>query len=478
MELARRRACRSPTHLAESPDEAEFLADHAGPFRRIWDFLGAWDERRPALRRRADPLREIASACSTSRRVLAHVNYCDDDELDLLAAGRASVVYCPRTHAYFGHPPHRWRDMLAAGVNVAVGTDSLASSPDLNLVDDLRLVRQIAPGRARAATSGQLVTTRAARALQMATTVGTHHAGQAGRPRRFPLPGGCDDPLEAVLREARAAVARVDRRPGRDARGENAYACRCEHAAFTPPVATSSPRPVPLVAAGLLGCDGCRTTQAAGDKRPGEVWIPAGEFSMGAIEGDPLARDDESPRHRVAVDGSGWTRRKSPTRSSASSSRRRSTSRRPRSKPDWEELKKQLPPGTPKPPDDVLVAGFDHVRAAAGPVPLDNVAAWWAFEPGANWRTRSGPRQHRSTARTTTPSCTSPRTTPSPTASGPASACRPKPSGSGPPAAGWPTRSTPGARRTSPRASPRPTRSKAASPTRTKPATASPASPR
>ena len=72
------------------------------------------------------------------RTLLAHVNHVDDNELPLLASGRASVVYCPRTHAYFGRPEHPWRRLLAAGVNVAVGTDSRASAPDLNLVDDLR----------------------------------------------------------------------------------------------------------------------------------------------------------------------------------------------------------------------------------------------------------------------------------------------------------------------------------------------------
>ena len=56
-----------------------------------------------------------------------------------------SVVYCPRTHAILRpSPASLWRD-ARPGINVAVGTDSCASSPDLNLVDDLRLLRKIAP---------------------------------------------------------------------------------------------------------------------------------------------------------------------------------------------------------------------------------------------------------------------------------------------------------------------------------------------
>jgi cytosine/adenosine deaminase-related metal-dependent hydrolase len=196
--LARGNGYPITTHLAESADEATFLAEHAGPLRRIWDFLGAWDEHVPRFA--GGPIRfanELGLLGVPS--VLAHVNYCDDAELELLAAGRASVVYCPRTHAYFGHPPHRWRDMLAAGVNVAVGTDSTASSPDLNVVDDLRLLRQLAPD-VPASELWQLVTTRAAAALGIGTTVGSLAPGKQADFVSFRV-SGQDDPLEALLRE-------------------------------------------------------------------------------------------------------------------------------------------------------------------------------------------------------------------------------------------------------------------------------------
>src|SRR4029079_1931077 len=90
---------------------------------------------------------EFADACGLlgPGTVLAHVNYCDDADLDLMQRRRAAVAFCPRTHRYFGHPPHRWREMLARGIQVAIGTDSCASSPDLNLVDDLRLLHEIDP---------------------------------------------------------------------------------------------------------------------------------------------------------------------------------------------------------------------------------------------------------------------------------------------------------------------------------------------
>jgi cytosine/adenosine deaminase-related metal-dependent hydrolase len=128
--------------------------------------------------------------------LLAHVNYCDDSEMQLLARGKASVVYCPRTHQYFNHPPHRWREMLAAGINVAVGTDSCASSPDLNLLDDLRLLHEIAPD-APPTTLFEIATIRGARAVQMQEEIGSITVGKRADLLAFQVKSS--DPLREIL---------------------------------------------------------------------------------------------------------------------------------------------------------------------------------------------------------------------------------------------------------------------------------------
>jgi len=128
--------------------------------------------------------------------LLAHVNYCDDEELSILASGKASVVYCPRTHEYFGHQPHRWREMLAREINVAVGTDSCASSPDLNIVDELRLLHKIAP-EVHVLQLWQMATIRAARAVQLQNEVGSLSIGKRADMIAFPADG--DDPLTRIL---------------------------------------------------------------------------------------------------------------------------------------------------------------------------------------------------------------------------------------------------------------------------------------
>ena len=86
--------------------------------------------------------------------------------------------------------------MLAVGVNVAVGTDSRASAPDLNLLDDLRLLHRLA-AEVPAYRLWELATTRAARALGAGHLVGSLTPGKAADVVVFPATG--DDPLTQIL---------------------------------------------------------------------------------------------------------------------------------------------------------------------------------------------------------------------------------------------------------------------------------------
>ncbi len=195
VESARQHGLPICTHLAETVDEAEFLASHTGEFRRLWMALDAWADGVSIFA--GGPIRAMESVGLLDLpAILAHVNYIDDDEMAILARGRASVVYCPRTHAYFGHRPHRFREMIAAGINVAVGTDSAASSPDLNLVEDLRLIHRLHP-ELGAEFVFSLATIRAARALGMAGRVGEISVGAAADFCVFDVSG--EEPLREVL---------------------------------------------------------------------------------------------------------------------------------------------------------------------------------------------------------------------------------------------------------------------------------------
>ncbi len=122
------------THAAETAAEVEFLRAGTGPFadlhRRVgWkgDGAAAWGKRSFA--------RWLAERAPGVPLQLVHGTQLGDEEIALLAGLDATVVYCPGSVAWFcgDEDPHPVTRLLAAGVTVALGTDSLASSPSLNL---------------------------------------------------------------------------------------------------------------------------------------------------------------------------------------------------------------------------------------------------------------------------------------------------------------------------------------------------------
>jgi formylglycine-generating enzyme required for sulfatase activity len=119
------------------------------------------------------------------------------------------------------------------------------------------------------------------------------------------------------------------------------------------------------------------------------VWITGGEFRMGSEH--PLARPDERPIHRVRIDGF-WLDQTEVTNAQfaafAQATGYRTVAERPI---DWEELKKQVPPGTPKPDDAQLQPGSLVFTPPAGPVDTRNAAGWWTWTIGANWQQPTGP---------------------------------------------------------------------------------------
>lgn len=169
------------THGAESLEERQFISEARGPQRALLETLGIWDDR--MLREIGQGKSPIAHLGELLRAhpgmmTLIHANDASDSDLDLLRASRTPVVYCPRSVAYFGHERelgrHRWRDMLDAGIPVALGTDSivsLAEGPDplsstrLSPLDEIRWLCRDRPPPQSAGILAE-----AKRLLAMATT--------------------------------------------------------------------------------------------------------------------------------------------------------------------------------------------------------------------------------------------------------------------------------------------------------------------
>jgi formylglycine-generating enzyme len=131
-----------------------------------------------------------------------------------------------------------------------------------------------------------------------------------------------------------------------------------------------------------------------GDAPPGMVWIPAGEFVMGTD--DHASMPNERPAHRVKLDGFYMDETcvtNAQFRAFVEATGYVTTAEQPI---DWEELKKQVPPGTPKPPDEMLKPGAlvftpPPPQSPARDVDLRDMSNWWKWTTGACWKHPQGP---------------------------------------------------------------------------------------
>ncbi len=136
------------THLAETIEERMFIADGIGPQRAMLERFGIWDDSiLESIARGNHPIEHLRPVLERAPYLVAHVNDADDAGIELLAQTGTSVAYCPRASRYFGAEshfgPHRYRDMLQAGVNVCLGTDSIVNLDThdrISTLDDIRLL--------------------------------------------------------------------------------------------------------------------------------------------------------------------------------------------------------------------------------------------------------------------------------------------------------------------------------------------------
>jgi cytosine/adenosine deaminase-related metal-dependent hydrolase len=189
--FARASQCPVAIHLAESPDELELLHHRRGPFVDFLSELGVWDPERLVQ----GPEAVLALNADVPHLLLAHGNY-----LPVAALPRGgTVVYCPRTHAAFGHRPHPFRELLAAGFRVALGTDSLASNPDLDVLAEARFVHRVHPD-VPGAVLLRMATLAGAAALGWENETGSLEPGKSADLVVLPLPNDEDpDPARLVL---------------------------------------------------------------------------------------------------------------------------------------------------------------------------------------------------------------------------------------------------------------------------------------
>jgi len=184
-------------HLSESVEEVEFIRSGGGPWRQLLQDVGAWD---PAwVAPGGSPVKFLDDCGFLDGRVLAvHGVQMTADDLQRLIDRGVTLVTCPRSNGHTGAGAPPIEDFYRSGVRVAVGTDSLASTPDLNVFAEIATMRALAPGVPASALL-ESATRHGAKALGFDADYGTIEAGKRARLLLVAVPPGSGDVEEYLV---------------------------------------------------------------------------------------------------------------------------------------------------------------------------------------------------------------------------------------------------------------------------------------
>ena len=170
-------------HLAESSEERDLLVEGRGALFDLFSAMMPLDPH-AALGVGLSSIARVRAAGALGPRTLAiHCNLPEPGEARALAESGAVVVFCPRSHAYFGYPPYPLEAYRQAGVRLALGTDSLASNDSLSIRAEMRRLGELAPMWSPL----ELLACASGAALGQAAPFGGRGLLQPGRPARWAL---------------------------------------------------------------------------------------------------------------------------------------------------------------------------------------------------------------------------------------------------------------------------------------------------
>ncbi len=207
---ARQRRWLVTTHLGESSAEFEMFRHARG---EMFDWLRR-NERDMSDCGGVSPVQHVERQGLLRGNLLGiHLNYLARGDAELLARRRVSVVHCPRSHEYFGHAAFPRRALADAGVNLCLGTDSLATvrrrprQPlELSLFEEMRALARREP-ELPPETIVRMATVQGAAALGQAGKLGELAPGALADLVAIPWTGGRLSAAEAVVRHTGPVVA-------------------------------------------------------------------------------------------------------------------------------------------------------------------------------------------------------------------------------------------------------------------------------
>ena len=187
-------------HLAESPAETQLLRAAAGSFAEAWGRRGI---PLPPLPGRSPVAWLDQHGVLGPRTLCIHVVQVDGDDIARLAGAGVGVAHCPLSNRRHGHGDAPLARLIAAGIRVGLGTDSVASVGSLDLLAEARAARTLAGLSWDDALA--LVTADGARALGLEGEVGSLAIGKWGDAVVIRLRGG-ESPVEQIMNSGTEAV--------------------------------------------------------------------------------------------------------------------------------------------------------------------------------------------------------------------------------------------------------------------------------
>ncbi|MDH4127511.1 MAG: amidohydrolase family protein, partial [Spirochaetota bacterium] len=125
-------------HVGESIEEQQLFYNRSG---KLFEFINSYIPLSKDIYK-TSPLKYLHSkGYLVKDSMLIHLNILEDDEIHILKNLNLSVIHCPMSHNYFNHPTFKLKTLLDYGVNIAIGTDSLASAYSLNFFEQLKQMK-------------------------------------------------------------------------------------------------------------------------------------------------------------------------------------------------------------------------------------------------------------------------------------------------------------------------------------------------
>ena len=184
-------------HLAEGVEEVELLKTGGGPWKTIMTDIGAWNHAWTAPG--AGPVTYLDNMGFLDNRLLVvHGVQMSAADLETLKDRGCTLVTCPRSNGYTGAGLPPIRDFYESGVRIAIGTDSLASTPDLNVFAEVATLHALAPS-VPAASLLESATIQGARALGFDADYGSIEPGKLARLLAVDVPPGTSDVEEYLV---------------------------------------------------------------------------------------------------------------------------------------------------------------------------------------------------------------------------------------------------------------------------------------